>query len=149
MTRLEKCEILKEKGFTYDPETGKIYGVYGKEITAKNNYGYIAIGGRTHFKNILYGHHFAWYMIYGNVDFEMLDHINRDRSDNRISNLRSVTRQQNMYNTGAKGYCWVKNISKWKSQIQVNKKLVCVGYFNTKEEARNAYLDAKEKYHII
>ena len=36
MTRLEKCELLKSKGYTYNPETGKIFNRFGKELTAKN-----------------------------------------------------------------------------------------------------------------
>ena len=35
MTRLEKCEILKERGYTYNPTNGKIYNPKGKEITGK------------------------------------------------------------------------------------------------------------------
>jgi hypothetical protein len=140
MTRLEKCEFLKRKGYTYDPETGKIFGVYGKEI--KHKEGYIRIFN-------LLGHHFAWYMIYGNVDFERLDHINQNRQDNRILNLRIVTHQQNLFNTKSKGYSWNKPNQKWVGKIMVNGKHIHLGSFNTEEEARQSYLKAKEKLHII
>ena len=149
MTRLEKCEFLKSKGYTYDPETGKIFGVMGKEIKRKNHYGYICISYPKIYKGDLSGHHFAWFMIYGSVDFEMLDHINQIKDDNRISNLRIVTNQENLFNTNAKGYCWDKRNNNWLSRITFNGKEIFIGRYNTEEEARNAYLIAKEKYHII
>ncbi len=148
MTRLEKCEILKSKGYTYDPETGKIFGVYGKEIKTKLN-GYIVIGGDNNFKGKLLGHHYGWYMIYGHVDFDRLDHFNRIKNDNRISNLRILTNQQNLFNTNAKGYCWDKNAKKWRSQIKLNGKQIHLGLFKTEEEARQSYLEAKKIHHII
>jgi hypothetical protein len=140
--RLEKCELLKSKGYSYDPETGKILNRFGKEIKRKWH-GYIRLYSG------LFGHHFAWYMTYGNVNFKMLDHINRDRCDNRICNLRIVNHQENQFNRNDKGYCWHKLRKKWMSSIKVNKQQIHLGYFNTEDEARNAYLIAKEKYHII
>jgi hypothetical protein len=110
MTRLEKAELLKSKGYTYDPDTGKIYGVKGNEIIGKNTNGYIFL------MNGLLGHHFAWYIIYGNVDFIELDHINRVRFDNRISNLRIVNRLENQQNKNGKGYYWCNNKNKWRGQ---------------------------------
>jgi len=143
MTRIEKCELLKSKGYTYDPETGKIYGISGKEIIRKDNKGYILLS------NHLKGHHFAWFMTYGNVDFEMLDHINQIKYDNRICNLRILTNQQNLFNTNKKCYSWHNVANKWISQIGINNKSIYLGLFNTEEEARNAYLEAKKKYHTI
>jgi hypothetical protein len=148
MTRLEKVEYLKEKGYSYDPETGKIFGVRGKELKAKF-LGYIVIGGNNNFKGKVLGHHFAWYMTYGNLNFIMLDHINQNRQDNRISNLRMVTNQQNSFNTNAKGYYWHKKNKKWRSKIHVNGKRIYLGYFNTEIEARQSYLEAKKIHHII
>jgi hypothetical protein len=148
MTRLDKCELLKSKGYTYDPETGKIFGVYGKLLNRKNKDGYIILTSRL-FNGGLKGHHFAWYMIYGNVDFTTLDHINRDKKDNRIFNLRIVTHQQNQFNTNASGISFRKEREKWVSRIMVSGKRIHLGYFNTEQEARQSYLQAKEKYHII
>ena len=74
--------------------------------------------------------------------------INGIKDDNRICNLRSVTNQQNCFNrTNAKGYTWNKRHSKWMSKIKVNSKTINLGYYNTEQEARNAYLAAKEIYH--
>jgi hypothetical protein len=79
----------------------------------------------------------------------MLDHINQNRQDNRISNLRMVTNQQNSFNTNAKGYYWHKKNKKWRSKIHVNGKRIYLGYFNTEIEARQSYLEAKKIHHII
>ncbi len=79
-----------------------------------------------------------------------VDHINGDRLNNYISNLRMVTSQQNQWNkTKAKGFCWNKNAKKWQAQIKINNKIKYLGYFNTEAEARESYLKAKEIYHII
>ena len=150
MTRLEKVQFLKEKGYKYDPETGKVYGVKGMEIISKHSGGYIIIRNTKYFSGNVYAHHYAYFMTYGNVDFEMLDHINRIKTDNRISNLRIVTSQQNHFNrSDVKGYGWHKSSGKWRSYIMINQKQISLGYFNTEEEALNAYLRAKEKYHTI
>jgi hypothetical protein len=147
MTRLEKLEMAIELGYTYNPETGKVYGVYGKEITAKDKDGYITINS-TKVKNLVI-HQFAWYLINKEI-VEQLDHINGVRDDNRICNLRSVTSQQNNWNRKkAKGYSWYKNYNKWVAQIMVNGKNIHLGYFHNEEEAKEAYLNAKQKYHVI
>ena len=79
-----------------------------------------------------------------------IDHIDGNPANNNISNLRVVTQQQNMFNRHtAKGYSWNKNANKWQAEIAVNRKSIHLGYFDTKEEARNAYLEAKKKYHIM
>jgi hypothetical protein len=79
-----------------------------------------------------------------------IDHINGIRDDNRIENLRNVTCQKNAFNrTKAKGCCWNKQKQKWCAYIRVNKKLKHLGGFELQEDAHQAYLDAKEIYHII
>ena len=78
-----------------------------------------------------------------------VDHINNNSLDNRIENLRILTNQQNQWNTNAKGYCWCKRSNKWRPQIMVNGKIKYLGLFTEEADARNAYLEAKEKYHII
>ena len=147
MTRLERIELAIEKGFTYDEVTGKIYGVRGKEIKSKIN-GYIRLYIRNGKKELyLYGHQFAFYYKYKKI-VEQIDHINGTKDDNRICNLREVTHQQNQHNQkNAKGY--YHNGYSYCSKIALNGKSIYLGSFDTEEEASQAYLEAKEKYHLI
>jgi hypothetical protein len=69
--------------------------------------------------------------------------------DNRISNLRVVTNQQNQFNRDPKGYYWHKRHQTYRSAIRLNGVLKDLGKFDTKEDAKKAYLEAKAKYHII
>ena len=78
-----------------------------------------------------------------------IDHIDGNKANNDIRNLRVVTSQQNSFNTRAKGISWNKCAKKWAAQIYLNRKKIHLGYFDTEEEARNAYLEAKKKYHIM
>ena len=80
---------------------------------------------------------------------QVIDHIDRNTSNNTVSNLRIVTNQQNLFNTNAKGYSWDKHAKKWKAYIALNSKHIHLGLFATEDEARTAYLIAKEKYHVI
>jgi hypothetical protein len=149
MTREERCKLAIERGYTYDPETGFIYNKFGK--TSKPlNHSYISIGialnGKTY--RIL-GHQFAWYWV-NKECVEFIDHINAVKTDNRICNLRAVTHQQNHFNRiTAKGYHWHISSQKYIAQIRINYKAIHLGLFNTEEEARSAYLAAKEIYHKI
>lgn len=147
MTRLEKIQYAIDKGFTYNSETGKIYGIRGKEIMGRDKDGYVSIGLNKNYHNLL-GHQFAWYVT-NNEIVECLDHINKDKSDNRICNLRSITNQENQFNQKAKGYSFNKRINKYFAQIHLNYKNIHLGYFDDENDARQAYLDAKEIYHII
>lgn len=150
MERIEKLKLAIDKGYTYNPITGEVISRFGNVIKGKSNKGYIFIQLRDdNKKSFLLAHQFAWYVTYGEI-VNCLDHINGVKDDNRISNLRSVTYQQNQHNrTTAKGYSWYKRDNKWQAHIRLNGKLKNLGKFNTEEEARQAYLQAKEKYHII
>lgn len=79
----------------------------------------------------------------------VIDHINRDKSDNRIENLRLVTSAQNSWNTNAKGAYKIGTTTKWFSSIHVNGKQIYLGTFDTSDLAHSAYLKAKELYHVI
>jgi hypothetical protein len=77
-----------------------------------------------------------------------IDHINGDTSDNRIENLRKATHRQNHSNRRrVKGYSFNKIKQKWLARITFNGKYFFLGYFKTEEQAREAYLRAKEKLH--
>ena len=91
----------------------------------------------------------------GHIDFKDSDHINQDRLDNRRSNLRPATRNQNRHNqgkyrnnaSGFKGVCWHKHIKKWAAYIRVGGKRIHLGYYTNKLEAAEAYNEAARKYH--
>jgi hypothetical protein len=150
MTREEKILLAIEKGITCDPVSGKVYGVRGKEILRKTDKGYIRIGIKKDcIRYELKAHQFVYYISTGRI-VEQIDHINGFRDDNRIENLREVTNQQNCFNKKeTKGYYFEKDRDKWLSQITIDGKRIHLGRFKTEQEARQAYLDAKEIYHII
>jgi hypothetical protein len=79
----------------------------------------------------------------------IIDHINRNITDNCVSNLRQVTQQQNLFNKNAKGYYWKKASQNWRALIGIDGKSIYLGSFDLEEDARQAYLNAKEKYHVI
>lgn len=86
---------------------------------------------------------------------EEVDHINMDRIDNRISNLRVATKQQNLFNrsknrnntSGHKGVVWHKAACKWMATINVMYKQIYLGLFDDINEAALAYQTAAKKYH--
>lgn len=76
----------------------------------------------------------------------VVDHINRDKSDNRKSNLRICTQHQNSMNTKAKGYFFNKNTNKWQARIALNGKTISLGSYNTEAEAINARRNGERIY---
>lgn len=99
-------------------------------------------------------HRLAWLYVYGEWPEDQLDHINRNRSDNRIANLRDVSHKQNGQNrskrsdntSGHPGICWHKQNSKWRARIKHNQKLTHLGYFENLEEAIAARKAAEKIY---
>jgi hypothetical protein len=147
MERIEKCELAKELGYTYNADTGDVIGLHGKPLKTKNN-SYLEITGSKNNRLRLLCHTFAWWWVNGTTP-NYIDHINMVKTDNRICNLRPVTNQQNAFNVNAKGYYWDSINNKFKAQIMLNGKQISLGRYKTEEDARHAYLLAKEKYHII
>ena len=73
-----------------------------------------------------------------------IDHINRDKLDNRRENLRFVTKSQNSHNRKiGKGIWWEKDRQKWRAEIINQGKKIYLGIFKTEQEAKNAYIVAK------
>jgi hypothetical protein len=150
-TREERFKHLIEKGYTYNSINGLIYKKNGDAINTPHNKGYVRVGITKNKKSYnLMAHHFAWYWVHKNFDINQIDHINGVRNDNRISNLRNVNHNENQWNrTKAKGYYYNNKKRKFVSQITINYKVIHLGYFDNENSAREAYLNAKEKYHII
>ena len=100
------------------------------------------------------GHRLAWLYAHGFWPPHEIDHINGDRTDNRIKNLRLADRFTNKRNTkayknnasGMKGVSWSVSSKRWRSRIRINKREVNLGLFDTPEEANAAYAAAAEKH---
>lgn len=121
----------------------------GKEIKNTSSNGYIEISvGSTKYS----AHKLAWYFYYGYYPDFHLDHINGDKQDNKIENLRKSTPLQNMRNRGknknnSTGFNGVyKSRNKYRARIKVNGKLVNLGTFDKLEDAVIAREKANEEY---
>lgn len=124
----------------------------------KPAFNYIGVGGYRSgkFQGIkLYAHRVAWMYLYGEWPLGDVDHINRNRSDNRKENLRLATRSENIRNStmhfdspvGYKGVRKHRSIpGLYEARIYINKKMVRIGKFNSAIEAREAYIAAAEKH---
>lgn len=116
----------------------------------------LCIGGRTtnggrHFKyhRVIYFIHNPDWDIHDTCSDNIIDHIDRNPSNNSIENLRVVTHQQNQWNTDRKGCSFHKASGKWRARITIDSKEKYLGLFVNEDDARNAYLIAKAEYHIF
>jgi len=101
-------------------------------------------------KRQIYAHRVVWEMHNGEIpDGLCVDHINTNKSDNRLCNLRLVTVKENGYNRNAKGYCLDKVTNKWKAYIKRDGVVYHLGYFEKESDAALAYAEAKKQYHVI
>lgn len=141
-----------------DPLTGNLYWKKNRGPVRQGSIaGYVSKTGYVSIRfegKLYYAHRIMWFLETGESP-EFLDHINGDPSDNRISNLRVVTRKQNNRNStkstnntsGYKGVSWSKSWKKWIAVITVNYKHILLGGFLCPKEAANAYDNAATKYH--
>ena len=85
-------------------------------------------------------HRVAWRLGTGeDPGKKYVDHVNGDRSDNRLCNLRLVTPQQNAWNRKAKGYTYIEKRKQYRTGTYHRGTYVLIGYFDTEEEAAAAY----------
>jgi hypothetical protein len=138
----------------YDRETGVFaWKVKRRHIKAGSVAGSICEGyiNISIDKKLQKAHRLAWLYVNGEFPNGEIDHINGNRADNRIVNLRQVTRAQNMQNMDSKngtcGTSYAKHISRWRAGIRKNGKRYNLGCFATQEEAHAAYLKAKQEMH--
>lgn len=118
---------------------------WGK-VGSKNNNGYYS----TFINNEPYLlHRLIWKWWYGTEPL-IIDHIDRDKTNNRIVNLRSVTRHQNchnrnMNNNNTSGYAGIDHIrGRWRARTQLNKETIHIGLYDTLNEAIAAIKEFKE-----
>lgn len=126
----------------------------GKEALTANNSGYKY--GTVCLRNVL-AHVVAWAMHYGHWPDGYIDHIDGDRTNNRISNLRVVTRSENSKNTrlsrrnksGVMGVYWAKDRNQWRVEIGDGNRRIKIGSYATLDEAVAARkaAEAKLNYH--
>lgn len=146
------------KLFNYEPETGKLTWNYpssnriklGDEVGKSGPAGYSAvrIGG------VNYLVHRLIYLYFHGVFPRQVDHINRNRLDNRIENLRESTQSENCGNcfkssvntSGFKGVEWNPKNRKWRVKIKKDYKTVEIGSFIDQVDAAQAYNLAAERY---
>lgn len=148
MTELERFEKLKELGYVYEPETGLVKR-NGKVRGGITELYYVRLSVEINKKQYqVMAHRFIWWLVHNEIP-NMIDHINHNTTDNRLENLRNLTNQKNCFNKKAKGYFWNKHAEKYQAQIMIDYKNIYLGLFNTEQEAKQAYLEAKKIYHKI
>ena len=146
-------EYLRSR-LSYDPDTGEFRWIgwaNGKKAGCVNKaLGYTVVGlDRTP----QYAHRLAWLYMTGEWPAEEVDHINGQRSDNRWTNLRAATRQQQQFNMpahqdsrhGTKGVHLYKE-KYWCAKIRINGRQTHIGTFKTKEAAEEAYNKAAAEH---
>lgn len=123
----------------------------GKVLGTDNGFGYKRI---TVFGNSYYAHRLAWFFSYKKWPEGEIDHIDGDKANNRISNLRDVSSQGNAQNilkakkssnSKVLGVSWHKGAKKWQAHICVYKKRIYLGLFSSVHEAKKVYDIEKRK----
>lgn len=115
---------------------------------AANGYGYVTINSRKYLS-----HRIAWKIAF-NTEPKAIDHINGDRIDNRLLNLRAADRPENMKNmkrpknntSGAIGVSYRADRNAWRAYIRVGGKHTSLGHFDTYEAAVAARQAASKKH---
>ena len=160
-------DFLEERGlsveqarrlFRYDAEVGALFwsarhsnAIKLDRPAGKLDRGYwsVMVGGK-----LYRAHRIIWAMHYGAWPDGQIDHINHDRADNRIENLRVVSHLDNHRNmsrfknstTGIAGVKFDGRYGSWVARITVNYRQIALGSFKTKEEAINARKAAEAKF---
>jgi hypothetical protein len=99
-------------------------------------------------------HRLAWFYVHGVWPAETIDHIDLNKANNAISNLREATYHENACNkesngsaSGYKGVGWHICSKKWQVRIKAYGKTKFVGLFDTPEQAYLAYCEAANDLH--
>jgi hypothetical protein len=146
--------------FAYDPATGRLIVKIGSSrVKAGQEVSDYAVNGylRCSFDGFrVYAHRLVWAYHYGTWPDGQIDHIDGNRRNNAISNLRDATHTINAQNErnprrnnnlGVLGVHYEVSRKKFKAQISIGHKCLCLGRFDTAEQAQSAYVKAKRAYH--
>jgi len=142
---------------SYDPETGVMRWRVNKgpvkagDVAGNPTRGYLQLMVDGH---MTFVHRFIWFYVHGTWPIGNIDHIDGNRSNNRIANLRDVSQAMNIQNerkprsNNKSGFLVVKaNRGLWKAEISINGKTKFLGRFKTPEEAHQVYVEAKRRLH--
>ncbi len=108
-----------------------------------------------HIENVFHKEHrLIWLHVMGDWPISDIDHIDGDKSNNAIHNLRLASRSQNCANTkirkdngcGFKGVSYHSQLRKYQARIQINGRSMSLGCFETPEQAHEAYVKAARSY---
>lgn len=147
----------------YESETGHFYWLIarGRGVKAGDRAGHLSQGYISlNFKTVkVRAHRVAWLLHYGELPPCQIDHINRDRSDNRICNLRLAPNNEadNLQNLGIRcdntsgvpGVVWNRRKNKWIVRVYRGGKQICVGYFASFDEAVAARKESEKLYYTF
>jgi hypothetical protein len=123
----------------------------GQLAGSETSKGYLSI--RINKKQLLL-HRLAWFFVHGAWPIFDIDHINQNKKDNRIVNLRDVDKATNLQNQSSpqsnskskkRGVHWDRNKNKWVAQFSVNGRKKHIGYFDDADEAYKSYLGKKQE----
>lgn len=136
--------------FHYSHDTGEFYKRSGGCIRESKN-GYLRV---SHGNKSMAVHKVAWFYMTGEWPDSDIDHIDHNRKNNKWSNLRLATRQENMRNatrsksntSGFTGVTWCKQQKQWQAQITVSGKCIKLGRFDDINDAISARKQANKVY---
>lgn len=155
---LPSSDILRQR-LDYDPESGQLLWKTGRRkglpaFSTMNDQGYLVgqAGGGS--RRVLKAHRIAWVIYHGREPNGQIDHVNGDKSDNRIANLRDVSQEINQRNvgrtanntSGCAGVYWHARDRRWRATIMVDGKHISLGGYPDKEGAVEARKQAQLRY---
>lgn len=146
--KYEDGKLVRLQTVNYNAKAGDVAGC----LDTSNGYLRLNFEGRTH-----YAHRLVWALCHGALPVGMIDHIDGDRCNNRIENLRDCTNSANMQNlkgarrdskTQVLGVSACKDTGKYVARIRhPDGPYVSLGRFECIDEAKAAYLSAKREIH--